>query len=300
MQPVLTTWFRVSRANFLLSSLLPFAAGSVYAARGGAFRWGCFLLGMLGAALVHLAANLLNEYWDYRLGADLPGGDYRPHSGGSGVLAEGLIAPDSVRFAAGLCLAAAFFIGLFLSWHLRAPIVLGLGFLGASIAWAYTAPPLRLVYRGWGEAALFMAFGPLLVGGGYYLQALRFSSGSALLAVAGGFQIALLLVSNELADAESDARAGKRNLAVRLGGRKAWRLVAACLFGAYGTVGAGIALGRFPLSALAVFLALPVSLAALAALARALGGRGDFRVSSARMMVAYHVFLSALILGLLP
>lgn len=300
MKPDPTIWFRVSRANFLLASLLPFAAGSVYAARSASFGWGRFALGLAGAALVHLAANLLNEYWDYRMGADLPGGDCRPHSGGSGVLPGELIAPDSVRAAAGLCLAAAFFIGVVLSWRLRTPVVGGLGFLGASIAWAYTAPPLRLAYRGWGEAALFTAFGPLLVGGGYYLQALRFSSGAALLAVAAGFQIAGLLLAHEGADADSDARALKRNLAVRLGGRKAWGLVAACLLGAYGTVGAGVALGRFPLSALAVFLALPVSLAALAALARALGGRGDFRVSSARAMVSHHVFLIALILGLLP
>ena len=70
MQNSLSTWLRVSRINFLPVSLLPYTVGALWGLRAGAFSFGVFFAGLAGAGLVHVAANLFNEYWDFLMGGD--------------------------------------------------------------------------------------------------------------------------------------------------------------------------------------------------------------------------------------
>ncbi len=299
MNQGLKTWLRVSRANFLPTVLLPYAVGSVFGARGRPFRGWVFVAGLAGSALTLLAANLFNEYWDHRLGADLTGKGFKPHYGGSRSIQERLVPPGAVRRAARLCLAAATAVGAGLSLSLGLPAVLLLGAGGAFLGWAYTAPPLSFVYRGWGEAAIFVAFGPLLVSGGYLLQSGRVDLPVLLLSPVSGFLIAGLLIVNELPDRPDDARAGKRNLAVRLGERKAVVVAGACLAGAYLAPVAGIAFRRLPPSFL---LVLPTGWwagRAWSAVRRSLRRGGeDYSAAAAGVLNLYFIFhIAAIVAG---
>ncbi len=293
-------WIRVSRANFLPASLLPYCLGAAFALHlRYPFRPLLFLLGLVGAGTVHLAANLFNEYWDWRFAADRPAGKRLPHYGGSGAIQEGAVAPGAVLAAAWSGLGAALLLGILLSLHLGNLLLPVLVVSGGAIAWAYTAPPLRLVYRGGGEAALGLAFGPLLTGGGYLLAAGALSGPAVLLSLGPGFIMAALLTANEFGDTADDARAGKRNLVVRAGPRGGRIWVNLFLFLAYSVPAVGVLAGVFPPLALLAFLSLLPAAGAAAEIARAVRGEGDFARSSRLMIKTYNLYHLGLIAGII-
>ena len=299
MRCSLSTWFRVSRINFLPVSLLPYTVGALWGLRSGAFSFGVFIVGLAGTGLVHVAANLFNEYWDFRQGADSLMGEYSPHYGGSRSIQRGAVAPSSVRRAAWLCLVSALASGFVLSVILMSPLLLGMIVGAAFIAWAYTARPLSLSYRGLGEASLFIAFGPLLVGGGYYLQAMRLDLSVILLSVPSGLLVTALLVANEVADVRTDSHAGKANLAVRWGAGRASVLVAAFLLLAYLVTGTATVCGVFSPAFLFSFLTAPLALQSFLSLRRSISAGAGFRESSAgmfRFFCLYHCIIALIIM----
>ena len=292
---VVKKWIRVSRANFIPVAVFPYSVGAAFACRDVPFRLPEFVLGLFGGALVLLGACLFNEYWDYRFGADLLEDGRHPHFGGSKAIQEGIVPSAAVRRAARLCLGVAVTLGgvlaLFLqSWPL-AILVLG----ASGIAWAYTAPPLALIYRGWGELALFVAFGPLLVSGGYLLQAGTVTMPLVLLSISPGLITAAVLMANEFGDAAADTRAGKKNLLVRTGPRRTFFAFRCSLVLAYALPVAGSLAGVFPTLFLLIPVSFPLALRVMALLGRELEGRMDFEASSARMILLYNVFHIVLI-----
>ncbi len=293
------SWLRVSRANFLPVSLLPFCLGTAWAFSRGYRDPLLFLVGLAGAGVVHLAANLFNEYWDFIYRADRSAPDRSPHYGGSGAIQEGAVSPRSVLTAAWLLLAVALGAGAVLALREDNILILVLVWAGAAIAWAYTAPPLRLVYRGWGEAALWLSFGPLLTGGGYLLPAGSLSGPALLLSLGPGFVIAALLTANEFGDAAADHRAGKRNLVVRVGRSRALVLVKVFLLLAYSVIPVGLLTGIFPPLSLLVFCSLPLAWAMAAALERGLRAAGSFAASSRLMILTYNLYHLFLIAGVI-
>ncbi len=297
MQTTVDKWLRVSRFNFLPVSLLPYAAGAALALRSNPFNFPRFACGLIGAAIVHLAANLLNEYWDDRLGADRVGSDYSPHFGGSKTISEDLLSAFQVRRAARLLLGLSLLLAGILSLILKSSVIIFLVTGGALIAWAYTARPFSLIYRGWGEIALLIAFGPLLVTGGYYLQTLTLSFTPLLFSFSPGSVVLGVLIANELADAGSDAPAGKKNWAVRWGEKKSLIAVAVCFTAAYLIPVAGTVAGIFPSSLLLVLLTLPFAGAAFTSLRRAANGHGLYLTSSRRTIIFFNLFHGGLILG---
>ncbi len=294
----LRRWLRVSRANFLPVSLLPFCLGAAWAFSRGHRELLLSLIGLTGAGLVHLSANLFNEYWDYRYRADRPAGERSPHYGGSGAIQAGAVSPRSVQAAAWICLIIALAGGAVLSLMLLNLLILIFVILGGAIAWAYTAPPLRLVYRGGGEAALWLAFGPLLTAGGYLIPAGVLSGPVLLLSLGPGFMIAALLAANEFGDTADDARAGKKNLVVRAGPRRARAMVVLFLLLSFSPLAIGIAAGVFPASSLLVFLSLPPAILVSVALGRGLRGEGSFAKSSRLMILTYNLYHLSLIAGI--
>jgi len=294
----LQVWLRVSRANFLPTSLLPFCLGTALAFSRGFYNLPLSLAGLLGAGLVHLAANLFNEYWDYRYRADLPAGERSPHYGGSGAIQEGAVSPRAVLAAAWAGLTVALAGGAALSLALANFLVIVLAVLGGAIAWAYTAPPLRLIYRGGGEAALWLAFGPLLTGGGYLLPAGDLSGPVLLLSLGPGFMIAALLTANEFGDTAADARAGKRNLVVRAGAKRGLVLVGIFLSLSFLVPLLGAVAGTLPTLALLVLLGLPPAALVPVRLARGVGGEEGFAFSSRLMISVYNLYHFLLIAGL--
>ena len=293
--PAVKNWIRVSRANFIPVSIFPYSVGVLFAARYYPFHLLKFLLGLFGAALVLIGACLLNEYWDFRFRADLLEDGRHPHFGGSKAIQEGVVSAAAVRRAAWFCFAAAVLLGGAVSISLGSWPLAVLILAAVFISWAYTAPPLRLIYRGWGEAFLFVAFGPLLVSGGYLLQSGTVSWPVVLLSLSPGLMTAAVLVANEFGDRRADTRSGKKNLLVRTGPRRTLLVFRGCLWLAYAIPVAGSLAGIFPLLFLLVPVSLPLFLRVENLLGREIRRGGDFEAPSAGMILLYNVFHIVLI-----
>lgn len=212
--------WRVADPKVTLASVAGLLVGHAAAAREGPLHPGWAAAVVFGIFLAEAAKNASGEVFDWDAGVDqavLPE-DRSPFSGGKRTLVDGLWdRRDAVRAAAGLW-AAAVCVGLAIA-ALREPKASALALLGGTLAYFYHAPPLRLAYRGLGEAAVALCYGPLIGGGAYLVQRGEMPGEVSRLLVPLGFLIAAFLVANEFPDFKADAAGGKRNLVVMLGRR---------------------------------------------------------------------------------
>jgi len=211
----MNVYIKALRAPFLAGSLIPVIIGAAYGFIDKHFSLLLFLITALGVAALHLAANLLNDYYDAK-GSDPINVRLTPFSGGSRVIQNRQVAPWCVLsiavFFYVLSLSAAIWLVL-----LGRPLVLAIGLLGVAAGWAYSARPLQLMSRGWGEICIFFAFGPFITLGAYYVMSGSLSLSAFALGFPHGFFIAAVIWINQFPDYEADRDAGKKNLVVRLG-----------------------------------------------------------------------------------
>jgi 1,4-dihydroxy-2-naphthoate octaprenyltransferase len=211
----MNVYIKALRAPFLTGSLIPVIIGAAYGFIDKHFSLLLFLITALGVAALHLAANLLNDYYDAK-GSDPINVRLTPFSGGSRVIQNRQVAPWCVLsiavFFYVLSLSAAIWLVL-----LGRPLVLAIGILGVAAGWAYSARPLQLMSRGWGEICIFFAFGPFITLGAYYVMSGSLSWSAFALGFPQGFFIAAVIWINQFPDYEADRDAGKKNLVVRLG-----------------------------------------------------------------------------------
>lgn len=206
-------WLLAARPKTLPAALAPVVVGTAAAAGDGAFAALPALAALAGALLLQIGVNLANDYFDFRGGIDTA-----ERKGPLRVAQAGLIPPGQVRLAMAGTLAAAALVGLYLVARGGAPI-LAIGVASILSALAYSGGPWPLASHGVADLFVFVFFGPVAVGGTYFVQAGSLSPAAAAASVAPGLLITAILVVNNLRDIETDARAGKRTLAVRLGPR---------------------------------------------------------------------------------
>lgn len=292
-------WMVVTRAPFLSASIIPVLVAGAYAAQTQSFSWLPFLLSLVGAASVHIAANTWNDMYDWQSGADKINHDYfLPYSGGSRAIELGLITEQGLMRIALGALGVALAAGLAIA-ALGSPIVLPLGLVGAAAAWAYTAPPLRLIARrGLGELLIGIAFGPLLSVGAVAAMTGQIDPVAALLGVPVGLLTTAILWINEFPDAPSDALAGKNHLVVTIGTSAARWGYAALLLGAYSVLGLLVASGSLQPAALLAMLTLPLAARALHVLFREYRSRRLVRANVGTILLQ-GAFGFALAIGIL-
>lgn len=260
--------WRVSDPKITLASAAAMLLGAAMAAYAGPIHWGWLALTVLGIFCVEAAKNASGEIFDWDSGADqaVAEEDRSPFSGGKRILVDRLMTRGQAAVVAGAFYALGGLAGLAIVLA-REPAVLWLGLAGASLAFFYHAPPFKLSYRGLGELAVAITYGPLITCGAYLVQQHRIDPAVILLSLPLGIVIAAFLWVNELPDRRADAAAGKRTLVVRLGARRAAR-------GFAGLIAAGyLALALLPLAGLPVWvlggmLGLPHGIAAARRLAR--------------------------------
>ena len=207
-------YLKALRVPFLAGSLVPVIIGAAYALSSKTFSFWLLMLCAVGIIGLHLGANLLNDYFDAR-GSDPINIRVTPFSGGSRAIQDGELAPRMVLFMALFFFAIGFTVGIWLIC-LNRPLVIPIGLLGLGAGWAYSAPPLQLMSRGWGEAVIFFAFGPLVTLGTYYVMSGSLSWPAFAIGVPQGFFITGVIWINQFPDYEADRSANKRNLVVKL------------------------------------------------------------------------------------
>ena len=208
-------WVLAARPKTLTAAVVPVLVGTALALRDGAAHLGAAAAALAGALCIQVGTNLVNDAYDFRRGAD--GAD---RLGPVRATQAGLISPGTVLAGAGVAFALATACGLYLAGRGGWPIV-AVGLASLLCGWAYTGGPWPLAYLGLGDVFVFVFFGPVAVLGTEWVQAREVSTVSLLASVPVGLLAAALLVVNNLRDIPTDARVGKRTLAVRLGARAA-------------------------------------------------------------------------------
>lgn len=261
----ISTWLRELRLPFLTATIAPALVGAALARHdAGRIDAGLLLLAVAGAALLHLGTNVVNDYFDHRSGAD--GVNVRfvsPFTGGSRLIQEGRLSPRAVLAGAIVLFAAAAAVGVALLVR-RGPVILLFGLAGLLSGWFYTAPPVRLAHRGWGELLVGVNFGLLVTVGTYWVLTGRVTAESVVASLPLTFLVADIIIINEFQDSAADRLAGKRTLVVRLGTRRGVALYAATALLAYLPIAAGAAAGLMPPVTLVALLPGVFALRALA------------------------------------
>jgi 1,4-dihydroxy-2-naphthoate octaprenyltransferase len=221
-------WLMAARIRTLPAAVAPVLVGTALAYElADVFRPGAFVAALLGAILIQIGTNLSNDYSDARRGADA-----EDRLGPVRVTAGGLVPPKQVLLATYVTFGLAVVCGI----YLVATSGIELLFVGiASIAAGvlYTGGPRPYGYAGLGEIFVFLFFGIVAVAGSTFAQLERWPWEAFVLAVPVGLLAAAILVVNNVRDIDSDRRAGKRTLAVKLGRERTRALYAAMLGAAY-------------------------------------------------------------------
>jgi 1,4-dihydroxy-2-naphthoate polyprenyltransferase len=206
-----SAWWLAIRPATLTASAAPVLVGTGAAWADGAFAAGPALAALVGASLLQVGANFANDVFDFERGAD-----NADRLGPQRATQQGWVSAAQMKRAMWLAFAAATAVGLYLTWVAGWP-VLALGLLSIAAAYLYTGGPKPYGYLGLGDLAVFVFFGPGAVAGTYYVQALELSPLALLASIPIGALATAILVVNNLRDIETDARAVKHTLAVRIG-----------------------------------------------------------------------------------
>ena len=246
-------WLMAARLRTLPAAVAPVLVGTALAATQGTFRVLTFVATMLGALFIQIGTNLSNDYSDARRGADT-----EDRLGPVRVTAGGLVPPKRVLVATYLSFGMAVLVGVYLiataGWEL-----LLIGVLSILAGVLYTGGPRPYGYEGLGEVFVFLFFGLVAVTGSYFAQTEQWDWEAFALAVPVGLLASAILVVNNVRDLETDRRAGKRTLAVRLGRARTRDLYAAMLAGAFLTAPVPWLLGDLEAWVLLCWAALPLA-----------------------------------------
>ncbi|HXN13367.1 MAG TPA: 1,4-dihydroxy-2-naphthoate octaprenyltransferase [Candidatus Acidoferrales bacterium] len=244
-------WIQAIRAPSLSAAAIPVLLGVAVAARAGFFSLGRMILALVGAMAIQAGTNLINDYYDFRSGADS-----EQSLGPSMVIQRGLLSADQVWRGGITAFAIGALIGLVLVYLCGWPI-LAIGIPSVMAGYFYTANPVSLAYVALGELTVFIFMGPAIVIGSYYVMAMHFSSAAIWASIPLGFLVAGILHANNVRDIESDTRHGKRTLATILGRTGANYELIALDIAAYVTTIIAILLHSIPWIALVVFVTIP-------------------------------------------
>nr|MBU1328699.1 1,4-dihydroxy-2-naphthoate octaprenyltransferase [Candidatus Omnitrophota bacterium] len=293
----LAIWIKATRAPFLTATLVPVILGTIIAwSETGRFNIVNFILVVTGISFLHTGTNLMNDYFDHRTGNDPLNKNHTPFNGGSRVIQDRLVKPKGIFLFSLACFIIGSIIGLWINYALKTNIVLFMGIIGVFLGIFYTAEPLKIGYLGSGELIVGFCFGPLVVLGAYYVQAMRFSWPAFCASIPVGILVGLILYINEFPDYEADEKTGKRTLVVLLGKEKAVRLYHLLIGLTYASILIFAVFRIIPLYTLAVLLTLPMAFKIINVSGRNYGGVRELLPANS-LTIALHMLTGILLSG---
>ena len=243
-----------ARPRTLPAAIAPVLVGTAAAVEAADdVRWGAFVAALVGSIFIQIGTNLANDYSDAKRGADTA-----DRLGPVRVTSAGLVAPRRVLYATWLAFAVAVAAGIYLA-TVAGPIIIAAGAASIAAGVLYTGGPRPYGYAGMGELFVFLFFGLVAVNGSYYVQLEELDWLPFFLSISVGFLSTAILVVNNVRDVETDRRAGKRTLAVRLGRDRTRRLYAVLVSGAFVLLPIGLLVSDGPAWALLGLAAAPLA-----------------------------------------
>jgi 1,4-dihydroxy-2-naphthoate octaprenyltransferase len=247
-------WVMAARVRTLPAAVAPVLVGTTLALGADHFHPLAFIAALLGAVFIQVGTNLSNDYSDARRGADT-----EDRLGPVRVTAGGLVPPRQVLLATYVTFGLAVACGAYLV-AVAGPELLAVGAASILAGVLYTGGPRPYGYEGLGEVFVFLFFGIVAVAGSYFVQVKHLSWEAFALAVPVGLLASAILVVNNVRDLETDRRAGKRTLAVRLGRARTRTLYAVMVAGAFVAAPLPWAFGSMSAWLLLPWAALPLAL----------------------------------------
>ena len=206
-------WFHIIRPGTLSAAAAPVFIGTIVATRENSFHLVTVLVILVAAIAIQIASNLINDYYDFKKGLDKEN-----RLGPRRAISEGAVTLKAMKHAISIVIIVALLSGLYLAAIGGLPIII-IGLFALFFAWLYTATPYSLSYLGIADIFVLLFFGPIATVGTTYLLTNSFSEPSFWLGMINGSISMAILTVNNLRDIESDRKAGKKSLIVRLGKR---------------------------------------------------------------------------------
>ncbi|HEX8074099.1 MAG TPA: 1,4-dihydroxy-2-naphthoate polyprenyltransferase [Thermoleophilaceae bacterium] len=285
----LRLWLVAARPRTLPAAVAPVLVGTSLAGLEDVFHPLRFACAIVGSVFIQVGTNLANDYSDARRGADT-----EDRLGPVRVTAGGLMPPRQVLVgtwvAFGIAVAAGAYLIAVAGWQL---LVVGAASIAAGVL--YTGGPRPYGYEGLGEVFVFLFFGIVAVVGSHYVQVEDLTWEAFALAVPVGLLAAAILVVNNVRDIETDARAGKRTLAVRLGRLRTRRLYASMLLLTFVAPIVTWAAGGLSYPILLAVLAAPLAVPLMRTVGTRTDGAAlnDALAGTGRLLAVYSLLLSA-------
>jgi 1,4-dihydroxy-2-naphthoate octaprenyltransferase len=220
-------WLLAARPKTLAAGVTPVVIGAALAQADGLLHWPSLICCALGALLIQIGTNYANDYFDF-----VKGTDTEERIGPKRATQAGLVTPRQMLLATVFVFALAFLPGGYLIYRAGWPLLV-IGLVSVACGVLYTGGPYPLGYLGLGDLFVLVFFGPVAVAGTYYVQALHVPPEVIFAGLAPGLFSTAILSVNNLRDADTDVKTGKRTLAVRLGkGFARWEYAVTLFLGA--------------------------------------------------------------------
>jgi 1,4-dihydroxy-2-naphthoate octaprenyltransferase len=210
----ISRWLILGRVSVVVMSAISAVIGGLLAARDDVFDWPLLILVAVGLILAHTGSNLVNDFWDHRHGLDTPDSpraNYGPHP----LTTEGQQLREFTIVTLGI-LAAATIIGFYLVAESGTGVLI-FALTGAALLLLYSGGPFPLKYIGLGEIAVFIIWGPLMIGGTYYVMAQELPTWVILASAPYGLGVSSVLFGKHLDKLTFDSEKGIRTMPIVLG-----------------------------------------------------------------------------------
>jgi 1,4-dihydroxy-2-naphthoate octaprenyltransferase len=284
-------WLMAARPRTLPAAIAPVLVGTAAAVEwaGRLPRVGAFVAALVGSIFIQIGTNLANDYSDAKRGADTT-----DRLGPVRVTSAGLVTPQRVLTATWIAFGVAVACGVYLA-AVAGLVILLVGALSIAAGVLYTGGPRPYGYAGLGEVFVFLFFGLVAVNGSYYVQIEHLDTLPLGLSIGIGFLTTAILVVNNVRDIETDRRAGKMTLAVRMGRHNAVVLFRMLVLGAYVVLPIAIVAGgtcAWPLIGLA---SLPLAVGPMRTMSNRTDGPSLNRALAATglLLAAFSLLVSA-------